>query len=53
MPEKFMKNKEKQEKKQGFFANLLEKLDKRLEEKSKKAGCCCQPKEGKKDSCCG
>ena len=40
------------EKKKGFFKNLFEKLDKKIEEKSKAQtkGCCCQ---GDKDkNCC-
>ncbi len=52
---------EKKEAKKGFFAKLMEKLDKKLEEKAKKNTGCCLPKEGdggccqpeEKDSCCG
>jgi len=40
-------------KKQGFFSRWLEKLDKKLEEKAKKNGCGCSPKDQKGDSCCG
>jgi len=43
----------KEGKKKGFFARLLEKLDKKLEEKSKKTGCGCQPKNNGEGSCCG
>ncbi len=43
----------KQEQKKGFFARLLEKFDKKLEEKAKKTGCGCQPKNDGKGSCCG
>jgi len=44
----------KTETKKGFFSKLMEKLDKRLEEKSKKTGCGCKPKgpEAGGDSCC-
>ena len=39
-----MENKPSQEeKKKGFFAKLFEKLDKTLEDKAKKTGCCCSP----------
>jgi len=41
----------KQEKKKGFIARLMEKLDKKLEEKSKSAGCCSSSKD-KGSSCC-
>ena len=44
---------QKEEKKKGFFARLLEKIDKKLEEKSKKTGCGCQPGGNKEGSCCG
>lgn len=43
----------KKEKKKGFFARLFEKMDKKLEEKSKKTGCCCQTQKNDGDSCCG
>ena len=43
----------KEEKKKGFFAKLFEKLDKKLEDKAKKTGCCCGPKKESGDSCCG
>ncbi|MFH0984736.1 MAG: hypothetical protein V1882_04295 [Candidatus Omnitrophota bacterium] len=47
----------KKEKKKGFFAKLFEKIDKKLEDKAKKSGCCCAPSKDKKDSdgdsCCG
>ena len=39
------------EKKQGFFARLIAGLDKKLEEKSKKTGCC-DGSNGKGTSCC-
>ncbi len=41
----------KQEKKKGFIARLIEKLDKKMEEKSKSAGCCSTSKD-KGSSCC-
>jgi hypothetical protein len=45
---------EKEEKKKGFFAKLIEKLDKKLEAKAKKTGCSCRPKDDRDgDSCCG
>ena len=39
--------------KKGFFARLLDKLDKKMEEKSK-SGCCCGSNgaKGDKKSCC-
>ena len=45
------------EKKKGFFAKLIEKMDKKLEAKAK-SSCCCTPKDDSKDgskgdSCCG
>ncbi len=46
-----MENKE--EKKKGFFARLFEKIDKKLEAKSKQSGCCCNSKDDNgEDSCC-
>lgn len=44
--------KTKPEKKKGFFARLLEKLDKNLEEKSKKKTCCGSGPDSKGSSCC-
>jgi hypothetical protein len=38
-------------KKKGWFGKLLEKLDKKMEEKSR-GGCCCGPKDPKKGSSC-
>ena len=39
--------------KKGFFANLFDRLDKKLEEKAKSSPCCCKSdkNEGNK-SCC-
>ena len=40
-------------KKQGWFGKLLEKLDKKMEAKSREGGCCCGPKDPTKGaSCC-
>ncbi len=44
---------QKKEKKKGFWTRFLEKLDGKLEEKSKKAGCGCQPQDKGRGSCCG
>ncbi|MCK5213750.1 MAG: hypothetical protein KAR05_00165 [Candidatus Omnitrophica bacterium] len=44
-------NKETKEKKKGFFARLMEKLDRKLESKAKSRGCC-SSEEDKGDSCC-
>ena len=48
--------KNEEENQKGFFVKLFEKLDKKLEAKSKQSGCCCGPKkDGKdsdRDSCC-
>lgn len=41
----------KENKKKGFFSSLIEKLDKKMEEKSKKSPCCGSDK-GKGSSCC-
>lgn len=43
-----------QEKKKGFLARFIERMDKKLEEKAKSKPSCCsggETKEGK--SCCG
>jgi hypothetical protein len=43
----------KEEKKKGFFSKLFEKLDQKLEERSKKTGCGCSAKKNNNgDSCC-
>lgn len=39
------------EKKKGIFTRMMEKLDKKLEEKSKKSTCCGSNKD-KGSSCC-
>ncbi len=41
----------KDEKKKGFFGRMMDKLDKKLEEKSKKTSCCGSDKD-KGSSCC-
>jgi hypothetical protein len=43
----------KEEKKKGFFARLVEKLDKKLEAKAKKTGSCCGSEKDNGNSCCG
>jgi uncharacterized FlgJ-related protein len=43
----------KEEKKKGFFAKLVEKLDKKLAEKANKSGCGCKSEKDKGNSCCG
>jgi hypothetical protein len=35
--------------KKGFFGKIIDKLDKKLEKKSKEKKCCC---EEKKEKCC-
>ncbi len=37
------------EKKKGFFGKLIDKMDKKMEKKSKEKGCGC---EDSKESCC-
>jgi hypothetical protein len=48
-----MEEKVKEKQKKGFFAALLDKLDKKMEEKAKSGPCCCKKDdiEGNK-SCC-
>jgi len=41
-----------QNKKKGFFGKIVEKLDKKLEEKSRKAPCCSPGKDKEKGSAC-
>ena len=39
--------------KKGWFGRLIEKLDKKMEAKSREGGCCCGPKDPTKGaSCC-
>ncbi len=40
------------DKKKSFFARLMDKLDKKIEEKSKSTPCCNSKAEGKGKSCC-
>lgn len=42
---------QKEEKKKGFFKKLMDKLDKKLEDKTKKTSCCGSSKD-KGSSCC-
>jgi len=42
----------KQEKKKGFWGRLMEKLDKKMEEKSKKTSCCGGGLDKNKGSSC-
>ena len=42
--------KDKSEKKKGFFARIIDKLDKKIEDKANKSSCCCS--DQKKDSSC-
>ncbi len=42
----------KPEKKKGFFGKLVEKLDKKMEEKSKSKPCCDSKDKGEDKSCC-
>lgn len=44
-------NSKKENKTKGFFARLVEKVDKKMEEKAKKNPCSCSPKDGN-NSCC-
>ena len=46
-----MDNKEKGKKK-GFFARLIEKLDKKMQECANSKPCCSVNDNSKKDSCC-
>jgi hypothetical protein len=41
-----------QEKKKGFFARLLERIDKKMEAKAKSAPCCNPSSKDKGTSCC-
>ena len=45
-------NQKEQPKKKGFFKALFEKLDKKMEEKSKNSGCCCSKDKQGDNSCC-
>ena len=45
-------NNVKEVKKKSFFARLFDKLDKKMEEKSKSGSCCCKPSDKGDSSCC-
>ena len=45
------KSEPKQEKKKGLLGKLIEKLDKKMVEKSQKSSCC-GPDKSKGSSCC-
>jgi len=36
----------------SFLKGIAEKLDKKMQEKSKSPSCCCNPKSSKDSSCC-
>lgn len=44
-------NTKKGNKAKGFFTRLIEKIDKKMEEKAKKNPCSCSPKD-RNNSCC-
>lgn len=44
-------NPKKENKRKGFFARFVEKIDKKMEEKTRKSPCSYSPKDGNK-SCC-
>lgn len=44
-------NTKRENKKKGFFARLIEKVDRKIEEKARKSPCSCGPKGGN-NSCC-
>lgn len=45
-------NKSKDDRKKSFFARLLDKLDKKMEEKAKSLPCCPKPLDKGGNSCC-
>ena len=48
-----MKDKAEEKKtKKGFFSRMFEKLDKKMEEKSKSGSCCRKPSDKGGSSCC-
>jgi len=48
-----MENKLEEKKKKGFFSRLIDKLDKKMEEKSKASSCGCKSNnQGENKSCC-
>jgi len=36
----------------GFFSRLMDKLDKKMQEKAKNSPCCCGEDKSDKKSCC-
>ena len=46
------KNEEKQEKKKGFGGKLVDKLDKKMEQKVQKTSCCGGSSDKKASPCC-
>lgn len=36
----------------GFFSRLFDKLDRKMEEKSKSSSCCCKSSDKADKSCC-
>lgn len=46
------KKSEIKKKKKGFFGKLVDKLDKKMEEKSKNTSCCGGSEKEKGSSCC-
>lgn len=38
--------------KKGFFAGIIDKLDKKIQEKAKSKSCCCDKDNSDKKSCC-
>jgi hypothetical protein len=50
-----MTNDKKAVEKKGFFARLMDSLDKKMEAKAKSGGCCCcapKSKESEDKKCC-
>ena len=46
------KHGDKTKDKKGFIAKIMDKLDKKLEDQAKSAGCCDSSNKGKRKSCC-
>ncbi|MDD5561655.1 MAG: hypothetical protein PHT50_05985 [Candidatus Omnitrophica bacterium] len=38
--------------KKGLFARMIDRLDKKMQEKAKTKSCCCNEKKAGKKSCC-
>jgi len=45
-------NVKKENKKKGFFARFVEKIDKKMEEKAKNTRCSCKTDKDQDKSCC-